>query len=331
MIFISPKISIIVPAYNEEKHIARCLDSILNQTFTDFEVICVDDGSTDNTFDILSKYAEKDTRILPYKNIKGKGVSSARNYGIELSKGEYIGFVDSDDFIQPQMYEFLYKAAVENNSLMSVCHYKKTSVLEKENFNFSVRECLCDEFISFDDQNFCSENELVISSVCTKLTEKNYLLSCGKFENFRIGEDTVFCSKLWTNTDKISFVDAPLYCYYNNTESVSYTKLSDEKWFDLLVTRFISYDNYKNYKTKNVALFFLERGMKNILSYRFNIKGTENEKIFKEKITKLFRKYIKDYLSFSEIKFKNKISVLVFFYFPLLYNFYRKLLDKTIR
>ena len=100
----SPKISIIIPSYNEEKNIFRCLDSVMNQTFSDFEVLCVDDGSNDKTFDIIKKYSEKDSRIIPMKN-PNKGVSSARNFGIENAKGDYIGFVDSDDFIQPQMYE----------------------------------------------------------------------------------------------------------------------------------------------------------------------------------------------------------------------------------
>ena len=116
----SPKISIIIPSYNEEKNISRCLDSVMNQTFSDFEVLCVDDGSNDKTYDIIKKYSEKDSRIIPMKN-PYKGVSSARNFGIENAKGDYIGFVDSDDFIQPQMYEFLYKAVTENNCDFSVC------------------------------------------------------------------------------------------------------------------------------------------------------------------------------------------------------------------
>ena len=116
----APKISIIIPSFNEEKNISRCLDSVLNQTFTDFEVLCVDDGSTDKTYEIIEAYSKKDSRIIPLKN-PNKGVSSARNFGIDNSNGEYIGFVDSDDFIQPQMYEFLYRAVTENNCDFSVC------------------------------------------------------------------------------------------------------------------------------------------------------------------------------------------------------------------
>ena len=115
----SPKISIIIPSYNEEKNISRCLDSILSQTFSDFEVLCVDDGSNDNTFDIIKEYSKKDNRIIPMKNPE-KGVSSARNFGINNANGNYIGFVDSDDFIQPQMYEFLYRAIIENKCDFSV-------------------------------------------------------------------------------------------------------------------------------------------------------------------------------------------------------------------
>ena len=144
----SPLISIIVPSFNEEKNIRRCLDSILNQTWNDFEVICVDDNSTDSTFEIIKEYSVKDNRIKAYKN-PHKGVSSARNFGISKAEGSYIGFVDSDDFIQPQMYEFLYRAIKENGCKLAVCRYEKTSEFIEKYFEYNCRECKSEEFISF--------------------------------------------------------------------------------------------------------------------------------------------------------------------------------------
>ena len=135
----TPIISIIVPSFNEEKNIARCLDSILNQTYENFEVICVDDKSTDSTFEIIKSYAEKDSRIKPFKN-PSKGVSSARNFGLEKASGDYIGFIDSDDFIQPQMYEFLLRSINENNCEISVCRYEKTSEFNIKNFELTVKK-----------------------------------------------------------------------------------------------------------------------------------------------------------------------------------------------
>lgn len=99
-----PKISIIVPIYNVENYLGRCLDSILAQEYEDFEIIAINDGSTDNSLTILQEYAEKDNRISIIDKINN-GVSSARNVGLSQARGEYIGFVDPDDWIEPQMYK----------------------------------------------------------------------------------------------------------------------------------------------------------------------------------------------------------------------------------
>ena len=327
MIIMSPKISIIIPSYNEEKNISRCLDSVLNQTFSDFEILCVDDGSTDSTFDIIKKYSEKDSRIIPLKN-PDKGVSSARNFGIENAKGDYIGFVDSDDFIQSQMYEFLYKAVTENNCDFSVCRYKKTSEIIKKNFDYKTEIFQPEKFISFYDAEFTSNNELVFSAIWTKLISKDFLSNI-KFYNFKIGEDTVFNSQLCSKNYKAIFVDAELYNYFINTQSVSFTELWREKWFDLLETRFISYDLLKE-KNKILSAFYLERGMKFLLSYRFNLKGSPNENKFKKSIKNFFKKYYKSFMKCKNISLKNKISVPIFFMFPFLYTTFRKMTDKTL-
>lgn len=323
----SPIISIIIPSYNEEKNISRCLDSILNQTFSDFEVLCVDDGSNDNTFDIIKEYSKKDNRIIPMKN-PGKGVSSARNFGIDNANGNYIGFVDSDDFIQPQMYEFLYRAIIENKCDFSVCRYKKTNELIKKNFEYKTEKFIPENFVSFNDSEFTINNELVFSAIWTKLISKEFLKNI-KFNNFRIGEDTVFNSQLCSKDYKAIFVDAELYNYYINTQSVSFTELWHEKWFDLLETRFISYDLLKN-KNKLLAAFYLERGMKFLLSYRFNLKGSPNENKFKNPIKNYFKKYYMPFMKCENISLKNKISVPIFFLFPFFYNKFRKMTDKTL-
>lgn len=325
----NPSISIIVPSFNEEKNIRHCLDSILNQTFKDFEVICVDDNSTDSTFEIIKEYSVKDNRIKPFKN-PGKGVSSARNFGIENSNGVYLGFVDSDDFIQPQMYEFLLRAVLENSCKIAVCRYEKTSEFVVKSFEYSCRECQSEEFISFGDMDFVSKNELTLTSACMKLINKDFLSGCEKFKKYKIGEDTIFCADLWTKAGKIFLVDSPLYCYYTNLESVSYTEVWHEKWFDLIETRFIAYGKFKDLNNSLTSSFYLERGMKLLLSYRFNIKGTENENKFKKPIKNYFKKYIKIYLKCSDISSKNKLFVFVFCLFPFLYEIFRKMTDNTL-
>ena len=101
-----PKISVIVPVYNVEKYLARCLDSIINQTLADIEIICINDGSTDNSLEILNDYAKKDSRIKIIDQTNA-GLSCARNAGMQIAQGEYIGFVDSDDWIDLDFYEKL--------------------------------------------------------------------------------------------------------------------------------------------------------------------------------------------------------------------------------
>lgn len=319
----TPKISIIIPSYNEEKYISRCLDSVLNQTFTDFEVLCVDDGSTDKTFEIIKNYSEKDSRIIPLKN-PNKGVSSARNFGIDNSKGEYIGFVDSDDFIQPQMYEFLYKAVTENNCDFSVCRYKKTSEVNFKKFDYKTDNFSPEKFISFNDNNFTINNELVFSSACTKLISKKFLGDI-RFKNYKIGEDTVFNSEIYSKSNSSIFIDAEFYNYFINTRSVSYSKIFDDKWYDLLITRFICYDYLKD-KNKVISSYYLERGFKSILSYRFDKNGTKYEKNFKSEINK----YLKNYIKCNNISLINRIIILLFILFPSFYSAFRKIKDKTL-
>ena len=110
-----PKVSIVVPIYNVEKYLQECVDSILNQTLQDIEIILVDDGSPDNCGAIIDKYAKKDSRIVAVHQ-KNSGYSKAVNHGIKLAKGEYIGIIESDDWIEPDMYQELYKSAKKYNT-----------------------------------------------------------------------------------------------------------------------------------------------------------------------------------------------------------------------
>lgn len=314
-----PKISIIVPSYNEEKNISRCLNSILNQTFKDFEVICVDDGSTDSTFEILTAYSEKDSRIIPLKNT-GKGVSSARNFGIENSHGEYIGFVDSDDFIQPQMFSFLYKTISDNNADFVFCGSETTTKISEKSFDYNFKKINLSDFL-FSDYN------LPPICVWTKLIKKTFLLSNNiKFNNFKIGEDVLFCSELFSATENYYYVDLPLYTNYINSSGVINNNIWDKKRLDQSETFLLSYDILKKSNDIKSASWFIEGGIKYLLTYKFFSDNGDNEKI-----KLLFKTYYKEYKNCSEISFANKIYVFISYHFPLLYELRRKLLDKTIR
>ena len=121
----STMISVIVPVYNVEPYLRKCLDSIVNQTYRDFEILIIDDGSTDGSGRICDEYAEKDSRIKVF-HTENRGLSCARNLGLAEAKGEWIGFVDSDDWIEPDMYEVLIRRAEETGADVVECsHYKE--------------------------------------------------------------------------------------------------------------------------------------------------------------------------------------------------------------
>ncbi len=112
----TPKVSIIIPVFNTEKYLKKCLDSVLNQTLSDIEVICINDCSKDNSLEILKEYSNKDKRLKLIDFKVNQGVSIARNKGVSESSGDYIGFIDSDDFVELDFYEKLYKKAIETNA-----------------------------------------------------------------------------------------------------------------------------------------------------------------------------------------------------------------------
>jgi cellulose synthase/poly-beta-1,6-N-acetylglucosamine synthase-like glycosyltransferase len=110
-----PKVSVIIPVYNTEKYLCQCIDSVVNQTLKDIEIICINDGSTDSSLQILNEYSNKDKRIIVI-NQNNSGLGAARNSGLKVAKGHYIGFVDSDDWIDLNYYETLYNGAIKNNA-----------------------------------------------------------------------------------------------------------------------------------------------------------------------------------------------------------------------
>ena len=133
------KISVIVPIYKIEDCLPKCVDSIIAQTYKDLEIILVDDGSPDNCGAICDEYAKKDSRIKVIHKPNG-GLSDARNHGIEAATGRYLGFVDGDDYLEPQMYERLHNALVENDAEMSICSFRYVGGYEERNGRLSIKD-----------------------------------------------------------------------------------------------------------------------------------------------------------------------------------------------
>lgn len=209
-------ISIIVPIYNVENYLGQCLDSIMNQTYRNFECLLINDGSSDNSEDICREYVSKDSRFRYFEKENG-GVSSARNLGIECSGGAYITFIDADDWVDSDYLEVLYNALIDENADISVSTYKRfhmgdncwyfhSSQRGYEKRVFTNQE-LIDEFIDLNtfDHSY--------GFVCGKLVRKDLSDNIAFNEMTTLGEDMEYWLKLYLISNKVVYVNRDSYIY----------------------------------------------------------------------------------------------------------------------
>lgn len=210
----NPKISIIVPVYKVEKYIHKCIDSILAQTFTDFELILVDDGSPDNCGKICDEYVKKDRRIKVIHKKNG-GLSDARNAGIEIARGDYIGFVDSDDYIESDMYELLYDICIENNCEIASCSstiYFKNKTVVNGGHDLIIHE-------REEAMKTMLEGRLYDEVVWVKLF-KSELFDDVRFPVGKVYEDTAVTYKLIDKSNRVGCIGKAKYNYIKREGSV---------------------------------------------------------------------------------------------------------------
>lgn len=257
-------ISVIIPVYKVERYLSRCVDSILNQTFTDFELILVDDGSPDKCGQMCDEYAEINKRIHVIHKKNG-GLSDARNAGIdwcyENSNSEWIAFIDSDDWIHPRYLEILYKATQEYNSSISVCSYKKAD----DFLPF-------DEIMDFDIEHLKTEELFVKHHIeatvaWAKLYKKDYFKSV-RYPFGVIHEDEFVTYKLLFQNEKIAFVNLPLYFYYVNPQGIMNSKWSEK--YLVIIDAFIQQREYFKTKGNNEVLVYVVTQYIMRLEYLYN-------------------------------------------------------------
>lgn len=261
------EVSIIVPVYQVEKYIRQCIESILAQTFTDFELILVDDGSDDNSGKICDEYAEKDSRIKVIHQ-KNCGLSRARNIGMDNASGKYLMFVDSDDYIAPNMAECLYKSITKDNCDIVACNFRYFfEDDEKKDFSTENKaEVLSGSEIFYYRKN--ERNYGFWTVACNKIykaeTFKNVRFRCGKYH-----EDEFWANDIYRMDIKAASVSDCLYYYRQRQNSITGNK-NIQKYLDIIealderIYVYLNQEEYyfEAYKVLIYSLEYLYKGKK---------------------------------------------------------------------
>ncbi len=326
-------ISVIVPIYNVEKYLPKCIESIINQTYKNLEIILVDDGSPDGCGKICDEYAKIDKRIKVIHKPNG-GVSSARNAGLDVARGGGIAFVDGDDFIEPNMYEELIKKQNETQADLTFCFYSFAMKNGLINVNEKIMETFCETrnlTYLFNHENYHNDgkelfyNSYITGSVWHTLFKKETIENIRFSEDVRYMEDTIFLSRAILNAKSISYVNKYLYNYVLRENSAIH--FSNEA----IVQNCISYINNMSEVLKNTKYENLISALKfHCYSYCLFTKLRFN--------AKLSLKEIREWKSFKNFKANNKISIdktqkiknlLVYLRWDLLTKMLLKIKDKN--
>lgn len=252
-------VSIIIPIYNSEKYLIECLDSVLEQTYSDFELILIDDGSTDISLQICRKYEERDSRIKVLTQ-KNAGQASARNLGIENADGDYIAFIDSDDAISPDVFQNAIDAFTNDKDLDVVqfplyLNYgtEKAFLNNKKSQKISGNTNLWKQWIEKDNISWI---------VCNKIFKKQV------FENLRfpkmIYEDNFINAEILDTIQNLKIIDKGIYYYYTRIGSTTNTNNSEKKEKDTQKVNFKIYESVKNNKDLSIAKTIIQEKILNV-------------------------------------------------------------------
>ena len=210
-------VSVIIPAYNIEDYIGRCLDSIISQTYKNLEIIVVDDGSRDYTGEILDNYAKKDRRIKVIHKENG-GVSSARNKGIEAAEGDYIGFIDGDDLIESEMYKTLVDLLEEENADIAHCGYQMVFPDRIDYYHNTGKKKIQTTEEGLKD---LLSGEMIEPGLVNKLYKKELIKNCRLNETVKINEDLLMNYQLFKLSQKSVYYDITPYSYMIRSSSAT--------------------------------------------------------------------------------------------------------------
>lgn len=324
-----PLISVIIPIYNIMDCLEKCVESCINQTYQNIEILMVDDGSTDGTGELCDKLKERDNRIRVFHKENG-GSSSARNLGIEQAKGEYLGFVDSDDFISPTMYEELMEAVLQQNVSMAQVSRDEVDALGNRLPDVCIPPqkpflCTSDEFMK----------ELLLHrgdcSFCTKLIKKELFIN-KRFPVGKLNEDFFLLLQMLKEIDGIYILPGQLYHVFYRIGSNTRKKSKDEfsrVFMDIVenadVASEIVEKHYPHLKDVGIRFGLFQR-----LDYMLHIPVGQMKKdnIFYMQVKKYLRKHWMDTLTNSYLTKKNKIYLLLLTVAPKIVRWVHKMVKK---
>ena len=313
-----PLISIIVPAYNIAEYLPRCLDSILNQTYKNLEIIVISDGSSDGTNQVIENFAAQDSRIVPVFK-ENTGVSDTRNRGLDIAKGDYIGFVDGDDFIEPGMYERLLSNAIEHDADISHCGYQMVFPSKvvyyyntKEKCIYHTREGII-EIIS---------GKKIEPGIWNKLYKKKIIADLRLENTIKINEDVLFNFYAFVNAKISVYEDIPFYHYMLRNNSAATSSYTDNKLFDPVKVREKIFQYcVKAFDESVQSLAYVNYLNAVIILHRIIFDGRMKDK--KQRAKKEKERLKKTKINFAIPK-RTKIERFVFLHFTFLYLFLLK-------
>lgn len=297
-----PKISVIVPVYNVEKYLHRCIDSILAQTFTDFELLLIDDGSKDNSGAICDEYATRDSRVRVFHKENG-GASSARNQGLDNASGEWIAFVDSDDYV---LHDFMetYMMMCKDYTDLCICGITPDYSISAD---YKIEKASIDYEGNIKDALLLLLNCQMIGSLCNKLFKRTIIESNSLYLNeaFKFREDEDFLLRYICHTENVVCTSKCSYVYYPD-----FQKYLNIDSFPVCLSMYASISNIYGSKVNSIEESYL-LGLFNVYFHYFSITGLNNNYI---KRTKQIKSVVgKRILSFNKLSI---ISRIILYYFP---------------
>ena len=325
-----PTISIIVPIFRVENYLERCINSILNQSFKNFELILVDDGSPDRCGEICDEYGKKDNRIKVIHKKNG-GLSDARNAGLEIASGVYVGFIDSDDFIHKDMYKILYEGLIKTNSDIAQCKFKYFSNIDEIKENNNIIEKI-ETYNNIEAINGIMDNKELNTNVWNKLYKRDLFKEI-VFPKGKIHEDEFVTYKLFYKSKRICSVNKELYYYFNNSNGIMQNLNIDSKfhWVEAIEERnkfLLDNKEVQLFNKSNNILFF------NLLNLRYSIKKSNNLSGKSEKykiVNNKIKNALKDIEDKSNLSLMNKVFISLMklnFSFVVFYDLNNYLISK---